>query len=62
MESQQVLSAHLAAYSEAVELGPPSAEQSGADDWYSDRMALFAEAEWDRALSQADPSELGLES
>ncbi len=51
-----LLEVHLQAYAEALEAGAPGA---GEDDWYADRMALFAEGEWDRGLAGVDPGELG---
>lgn len=55
-----VLDAHLAAYDEAARLGAPRVPS--ASDWYSARLALFAEEAWDQALSRETRSALGLDT
>jgi hypothetical protein len=49
----------LAAYDESLAAGPPENLGVPPDEWYARRMALFAEAEWDRGLRQSDPGALG---
>lgn len=56
---QEVLAGHLAAYDESLAAGPPENLGVPPDEWYARRMALFAEAEWDRGLRQSDPGALG---
>lgn len=52
-----VLAAHLGAYERATAAGAPEVP---ALDWYEERMAAFAEEEWDRRCALHDPAELGL--
>lgn len=60
--TSDVLNAHLAAYEEALRAEPPSPEDVGKDEWYADRMALFAEEQWDQSLSETDARELGFDA
>jgi hypothetical protein len=53
------IQAWIEAYARARALGPPALRAPGASDWYSTRMAEFAEAEWDRNLSRLTPRERG---
>ena len=61
VREEEVLSAHLEAYTACVAAGAPQPEEAGVDEWYEERLALFAEEEWDRALSTASAEQLGFE-
>lgn len=44
---------------EAVRRGAPPPDELPAEEWYAGRMAEFAEAEWDRRLSETAPDAFG---
>lgn len=60
VQESEVLAAHLEAYATCLAAGAPTQEDAGQDEWYEDRLALFAEEEWDRGVSAASAQQLGL--
>ncbi len=56
----EVLYAHLEAYETCARAGAPTPEEVGAEEWYEERLALFAEEEWDRGVASTPAADLGL--
>jgi glycosyltransferase involved in cell wall biosynthesis len=58
IRQEDVVRQHLVHYGRVIAGGPASTVQP--HEWYTDRMALFAEEEWDRSLAAASHEDLGL--
>ena len=57
VSEEALVERHLELYRAALEAGPPG--DAPEEEWYAERMELFAEEQWDRSLSGYSAEQLG---